>query len=216
MLRLHDRYPDHRISLLFLSLGIGRLKDPMHCFHTLIGAMDGFERDFSSCVPSAAACLHLRLSDCILSSSAPDRVRSEWNGLQVSDFFSLAAGSWLLQWKDCTKLHHRPLCVNWLINTRDLIPLPRIDDALHAVGSSKVFSTLDLTSSYCQIELDPESRLRTAFCLQKSALRICSHAVWALQCTSLNATSGGFCTCWTQMADLPRLPRRHHLLIPDL
>lgn len=44
-----------------------------------------------------------------------------------------------------------------------MYPLPRIDDTLHSLGNSKVFSTLDLTSSYWQIELDEESKAKSAF-----------------------------------------------------
>lgn len=47
--------------------------------------------------------------------------------------------------------------------TRDVYPLPRIDDTLHSLGSSRVFSTLDLTASYWQVELDDESKPKSAF-----------------------------------------------------
>lgn len=49
------------------------------------------------------------------------------------------------------------------ITTRDVYPLPRIDDTLHSLGNARVFSTLDLTSSYWQIELDKESIPKSAF-----------------------------------------------------
>lgn len=49
-------------------------------------------------------------------------------------------------------------CVDyrWIngITRKDVYPLPRIDDTLHSLGNSTIFSTLDLTSSYWQIELD--------------------------------------------------------------
>jgi hypothetical protein len=53
------------------------------------------------------------------------------------------------------------------VTTRDVYPLPRIDDTLHALGSCKFFSTLDLTSSYWQIALDSESRPKSAFICRK-------------------------------------------------
>lgn len=53
------------------------------------------------------------------------------------------------------------------VTTRDVYPLPRIDDSLHALGSAKFFSTLDLTSAYWQIELDDESRPKSAFLCRK-------------------------------------------------
>ncbi|KAG0736172.1 hypothetical protein G6F33_011893 [Rhizopus arrhizus] len=47
--------------------------------------------------------------------------------------------------------------------TKDVYPLTRIDDALHSLGKAKYFSTMDLTSSYWQIELDDESKPKSAF-----------------------------------------------------
>ncbi|KAG0902961.1 hypothetical protein G6F62_011859 [Rhizopus arrhizus] len=47
--------------------------------------------------------------------------------------------------------------------TKDVYPLPRIDDTIHSLGQAKVFSTLDLTSSYWQIELDEEAKPKSAF-----------------------------------------------------
>lgn len=44
-------------------------------------------------------------------------------------------------------------------------PLPRLEDVFDALGNSKakVFSTLDLNSAFYQIELDPETRHKSAF-----------------------------------------------------
>ena len=47
---------------------------------------------------------------------------------------------------------------------KDAYPLPRIDDTLDSLGNSKWFSTLDLTSGYWQVEVNPEDRCKTAFC----------------------------------------------------
>ena len=49
------------------------------------------------------------------------------------------------------------------VTRKDVYPLPRIDDTIHSLGNAKVFSTLDLTSSYWQIELDDESKPKSAF-----------------------------------------------------
>lgn len=46
---------------------------------------------------------------------------------------------------------------------KDAYPLPRIDDSLDALGGSKLFSTLDLTSGYWQVELDVEAKEKAAF-----------------------------------------------------
>ena len=49
------------------------------------------------------------------------------------------------------------------ITRKDVYPLPRIDDILDTLGETCYFSTLDLCSGYWQIELDPESRPKSAF-----------------------------------------------------
>ncbi|KAG1138813.1 hypothetical protein G6F38_010280 [Rhizopus arrhizus] len=49
------------------------------------------------------------------------------------------------------------------VTTKDVYPLPRIDDTVHSLGQAKVFSTLDFTSSYWQIELDDAAKPKSAF-----------------------------------------------------
>lgn len=45
----------------------------------------------------------------------------------------------------------------------DKFPLPNIEDLLNKLNGSKIFSTIDLTSGFHQIEMDPESIPKTAF-----------------------------------------------------
>ena len=58
-------------------------------------------------------------------------------------------------------------CIDYrLVNQRtlkDSYALPRIDDSLDMLAGAKWFSTLDLSSGYWQVELDPESRPISAF-----------------------------------------------------
>ena len=58
-------------------------------------------------------------------------------------------------------------CVDYrkvnLLTTRDVYPLPRIDDCLAALSGGRFFSTLDLTAGYNQLPMDPMSKDKTAF-----------------------------------------------------
>ena len=45
----------------------------------------------------------------------------------------------------------------------DAYPLPRIEEALDALGNASIFTTLDLTSGYWQVEMDEKDKAKTAF-----------------------------------------------------
>ena len=49
------------------------------------------------------------------------------------------------------------------VTAKDAYPLPRIDDSLDALGGSRLFSTLDLTSGYWQVELEESAKEKAAF-----------------------------------------------------
>ncbi|CAF1673354.1 unnamed protein product, partial [Adineta ricciae] len=50
---------------------------------------------------------------------------------------------------------------------RDTYPIPRIDDTLDSLQEAKFISTLDLRSGYWQVEMDKNSREKTAFVTHK-------------------------------------------------
>lgn len=58
-------------------------------------------------------------------------------------------------------------CVDWRklnkVTKKDSTPLPRIDDTLDRLSGAKFFTKIDLTSGYYQVELDEESKEKTAF-----------------------------------------------------
>lgn len=49
------------------------------------------------------------------------------------------------------------------ITQNDVKPLPRINATLDALGGSKLFSTLDLTLGYWQMESDEDTNERSTF-----------------------------------------------------
>jgi len=49
------------------------------------------------------------------------------------------------------------------VTIHDAYPLPRIDESLDALASSKFFSTLDLLSGYWQVPLSPEAQEKAVF-----------------------------------------------------
>lgn len=49
------------------------------------------------------------------------------------------------------------------VTTSDVYPLPNITETLDSLGGCKMFTTLDLRSGYHQIQVDEESRPKTAF-----------------------------------------------------
>ena len=49
------------------------------------------------------------------------------------------------------------------VTTRDVYPIPRIDDCLHALGGNAFFSTFDLFAGYWQITMSEADRHKTAF-----------------------------------------------------
>ena len=57
-----------------------------------------------------------------------------------------------------------------VVTRKNVYPLPRINDCLEAMASAKLFSSIDLKSSYNQIPVAPQDRDKTAF--------ICPHGMY--------------------------------------
>jgi len=58
-------------------------------------------------------------------------------------------------------------CVNYCklndMSIQNAYPLPKIDESLDALASSKFFSMLDLLSGYWQVPLSPDAQDKAAF-----------------------------------------------------
>ena len=88
--------------------------------------------------------------------------------MQQSGVVQPAASAWaspivIVPKKDGTS----QFCVDFrrvnAVTKKDVYPLPRIDNILHTLGGAQYFSTLNLSSGYWQIELDPVTRDKTVF-----------------------------------------------------
>ena len=49
------------------------------------------------------------------------------------------------------------------LTTKDVYPLPRIDNSLQLLGNQQWFSTMDLASGYWQEAMSPEAKRKAAF-----------------------------------------------------
>ena len=63
------------------------------------------------------------------------------------------------------------LCIDYqqlnAVTLKDAYPLPHIADTLEALKESKYFSTMDLSSGYWQVSVDPNNQHKTAFTSHK-------------------------------------------------
>ena len=100
--------------------------------------------------------------------AAREEVARQIKKMEDADVIRPSKSPWaslivLVQKKDGT---HR-FCVDYralnAVTTPDTFPLPRIDDVLDQLGKAKYFSTLDLAAGYWQIQMNPDSRQKTAF-----------------------------------------------------
>lgn len=75
------------------------------------------------------------------------------------------------------------LCIDYrglnLVTKRDYFPLPRLQDIFEQFGQATIFSTLDLASSYWQIEVEEKSKQYTAFSTPDGP--VSSNAFWPRQ-----------------------------------
>jgi hypothetical protein len=58
---------------------------------------------------------------------------------------------------------------------KDKFPLPRINDCLDAMNGSTCFSTLDMSSSFNQVPINPHDRDKTAFITRRGQFRFFVH-----------------------------------------
>ena len=66
------------------------------------------------------------------------------------------------------------------VTKKDVYPLPRISDILDTLAQAKYFSTLDLSAGYWQVELDEDSRAKTAFTTHRGLFEFTRMHVWVV------------------------------------
>lgn len=58
------------------------------------------------------------------------------------------------------------------ITVRDMFPLPSIKDALHSLEGATIFSSIDVSNSFFQVNLHPDDRDKTAFRTRRGQWRL--------------------------------------------
>ena len=69
-----------------------------------------------------------------------------------------------------------------------LVPLPKIDEMYAALCGAKIFTTLDLRSGYYHINLDEESKAKTAFVTPFRKYEFNSVPIWFSTSTGIFPT----------------------------
>lgn len=112
--------------------------------------------------------LPIRLRSYRTSPTNREEIDKQINEMLENDVISLSVSPWaapvvLVRKSDGTMR----FCVDYrkinAITRKDSHPLPRISEALDALGGAQWFLTLDLWSGYWQIEMDEGSKEKTAF-----------------------------------------------------
>ena len=65
----------------------------------------------------------------------------------------------------------------------DVFPLPRIDDMLDSLSKTRFFTTLDLAAGYWQVQMQLESKEKTAFVTSSGLYQFAVMPFWL--CMSL-------------------------------
>ena len=68
------------------------------------------------------------------------------------------------------------------LTTKDVYPLPRIDDSLRLLGNQQWFSTMDLASGHWKVAMSPEAEGGIRY--EPGVVPIPDDAVWSVQCPS--------------------------------
>ena len=90
-------------------------------------------------------------------------------------------------------------------SVKNSYPLPRIDNCLDALAGSKWFSTLDLCSSYWQVAIDKNEKLKNCLHERERFVSVHGHELWSLQCFRNIRAADGEGVVWTPLEGLPSL-----------
>ena len=92
------------------------------------------------------------------------------------------------------------------VTVKDAHHLPRTDDTLDALGGSAVFSTMDLSSGYWQVQLDEQDQEKNGVYYWPLSLSLQSHANGISKFTPNISTSYAACTTGTVLENMLSVP----------
>ena len=101
------------------------------------------------------------------------------------------------------------MCIDYCklnaVTSRDVQPLPRVDDILKSLDGACYFSCLDLASGYWQVKVAAKDRAKTAFVTPQGQFEWVSNAIWSYQCARNLPTTDEHGSARPNVEILPRI-----------
>ncbi|KZS06556.1 Uncharacterized protein APZ42_029955 [Daphnia magna] len=77
------------------------------------------------------------------------------------------------------------------VTTKDVYPLPRIDDTLSKLEGAALFSVVDLQNGYCQVPVPEAGKPKTAF-VTPDPVPVQGNTVWVMLISDYITTAKGY------------------------